>query len=338
MPRFGRRRHSRVHVGAACDELSDELEAVDVAGSLRCRIVASVQADLAHGGDLMQRRPPLRRGVRIGARVEQHQRQLVVRVARRQQKRVESSRVPPEPPRRGRQRRPPGSASLTLAPAAISAFATSSRPSRTANRNGVKPPVERAFTSAPRSTRVSHDWRVAFGGRPHQRRLPPARLLRVDVRAVRQQQLDGLETARPRGRHQGGFTTWQGGVRVGAGVEQQTDQRRVAVHAGDRQRRHRRSGSPPSRWRRRGSAARRRHVVDARGPVQRRRAVDLGRVDIHALLEQPANRRRVRALTASTSGTRRSGRVESCCEPAAQPGRRSRRGVCCGVFQHHEPF
>ena len=44
--------------------------------------------------------------------------------------------------------------SFGSAPSSSSALAASVRPARMANRNGVKPPFERTFTSAPASTRA----------------------------------------------------------------------------------------------------------------------------------------------------------------------------------------
>ena len=50
---------------------------------------------------------------------------------------------------------------------------------------------------------VSHDLDVPFGRRPHQRRLPALRSLRIDVGAAREQRLHRVELPGARGRHQG---------------------------------------------------------------------------------------------------------------------------------------
>ncbi len=98
----------------------------------------------------------LRRGVRIGAAIEEAGGELVVRVGGGEQKRVEPDFV-------GRAgRRWPrclrilavltGSESFMSAPAFSSASTAAMRPSRAANSSAVNPAFDRVFRSAPRAT------------------------------------------------------------------------------------------------------------------------------------------------------------------------------------------
>ena len=68
-------------------KLSDELETAHVAGAWRSGIVVT-DADFAYPRHLMQRRPSLRSGVRVGAGVEQKCRELIVGVRGCEQKYV----------------------------------------------------------------------------------------------------------------------------------------------------------------------------------------------------------------------------------------------------------
>jgi hypothetical protein len=62
---------------------------------------------------------------------------------------------------------------------------------RTANSSGVKPPLDFNARSARFEEHI--DGRsVAFSRRPHQRGLTFVRFLRIDLRAARQQQPDGI--------------------------------------------------------------------------------------------------------------------------------------------------
>ena len=127
---------------------------------------------------------------------------------------------------------------------------------------------------------------VAFTGRPHQGRLLLPALLRVDLGAVRDQQLQRVDSADPRGDHQRGFAFGGRGIDLGAGLEQDFDHARVAGAAGERER-----GRTIARHRLGIGAAtdQRRRRVDLgalRRPVQRRHAVRLRRVDVDVLLLQ----------------------------------------------------
>ena len=162
--------------------------------------------------------------------------------------------------------------------------------------------------SAPRvDERLDHGG-VTFGGRPHQRGLPAPAFLRVDVGAVRRAapsrhralpvRAAVISTVSPSGSAVFG---------VGPGLQQQLDdRRRVAVDAGEPQRRHAVAIGGLDV----GAGA---NQQLARCPDRRRSTAQCSAVVPSAcgaftstrLLEQRANRGRVAALTASTSGARR---------------------------------
>ena len=131
----------------------------------------------------MQRGAALRRGVRIGAAIEQPGGQLVVRVGGGEQERVEADLVAAAAaagwPAACGPRRRTGSESFMSAPAFSSASTAAMRPSRAANSSAVNPPFDRACRSAPRATSMIDHRGMAFGGRPHQRRLPAPAFLGV---------------------------------------------------------------------------------------------------------------------------------------------------------------
>ena len=107
----------------------------------RRRVVAAGDAGLADPRHLMQRGPALRGGVRIGAAVEQPRGELVVRVRRGEQERVEADLVGVAA------ERPAAGAGAGLAP----------RPSPAANRSGSLPPsaASRPRRSGPRARRTA---------------------------------------------------------------------------------------------------------------------------------------------------------------------------------------
>ena len=82
---------ARVHVGAARDKSPHQLEAVEIPGGNRPRHVeAAIRSSRPR--HLVQRAPPLRRGVRVGAPFEQRRGQLVMRVVHRQYQRAHAVR------------------------------------------------------------------------------------------------------------------------------------------------------------------------------------------------------------------------------------------------------
>ncbi len=193
-------------------------------------------------------------GVRIGAGVEQLRRQLEVRVRDRQEQR--RWRRPAAARRRSRaaSRRPASSRSRPRPPSAARARRRA-RPSRTANSSGVKPDGRRVRKSAPASMSActTAAWPSAAA---HISAVCPRRSsLRVDTSAPRdEQRLHGLERAGARGGHQ---------RRLAARQRARSDRRRPSAAARPSRRcrscrparaASRRSGSPPSRWRRRGPA------------------------------------------------------------------------------------
>ena len=101
-------------------------------------------------------------------------------------------------------------------------------PSRTAKNSGVNPETSEAPRVGPGGDERLDDAGVPFGRGPHERGLP-APLTGGGVCAVGQKRLDGREASRARRGHEDGLATEQPRVRVGAGVEQQTDQVGVPV-------------------------------------------------------------------------------------------------------------
>ena len=135
--------------------------------------------------------------------------------------------------------------------------------------------------------------RVVPRRRPHQRRLSAHLVPPVRIRAGRQQHAHPAGRSRPRRRHQRRLSPRHRRIRVGARRQQHLEHRRAAVGGGERDRLH-------------AVAVGRRHVrarvdqqagqiaiVMVRRPVQRRRPVDRGRVDVRPAGDQRPNRRRV---------------------------------------------
>ena len=172
--------------------------------------------------------------------------------------------------------------SLTSAPAFISALTRGNALLAHGKQQRRKTRVERRRKSAPASMSASMTCDVAFGRRPHERRLSAPRFLGVHIGAAREQHTHRIHLARARGRHQHGFAAGQHRVRVGAGIEKSRDDGGVAVHARERQRRHaiavRGGGVRAGRQ----QPVHEIEIVVIGGPVQRGRAVRLGRVDVDA--------------------------------------------------------
>ena len=131
---------------------------------------------------------------------------------------------------------------------------------------------------------------VAFGRRPHQRRLTSIRFLRVDRRAARQQQPHGVRLPRQRRRHQHRLTFLRDRVRVSASLQQALHDRGVAVDGGEIERRDVVAGGGLGV----GAGAEQQldelQVVPLRGPVESGEAVRLGGVDVDLLFEEGADR------------------------------------------------
>ncbi len=137
---------------------------------------------------------------------------------------------------------------------------------------------------------------VAFRRRPHQRGLSLVRFDRIHVRAGFEQQLHRVGLAGERGGHERRLPFFGCPVRIGAGLQQAIDKLRVAVRARERQRRHlvARRGLHVGA----GGDQRvgHRHVIALRRPVKRGRAVGVGRVDVHLLRDKRADGGRIAAL------------------------------------------
>ena len=78
----------------------------------------------------------------------------------------------------------------------------------------------------------SDDSRMVFRNRPHECGLVLRRLLRVDVGAAGNQPPDSVGTSGPGARDDRCLAGRNGCVRIGPGLEQPLDQRRVSVGAG----------------------------------------------------------------------------------------------------------
>ena len=118
--------------------------------------------------------------------------------------------------------------------------------------------------------------------------------LRVHLCAMVQQNFNGVDLPGSRGHHQSRVAGFRKrGIGVGSGLEERLDHCRVAVNAGEEQRR----GSRTVRGRDLRARANQQvgglQVVGLHGPMQRGRAVDLRRVDVSLLLHQAPDRRPV---------------------------------------------
>ena len=158
---------------------------------------------------------------------------------------------------------------------------------------GGRPARVRALAEGPAREQELGDVRAILPHGHHQRRLLIRAVDEIDFRAAIEQQVDGVALPDARRAHQRRFTGGVEGIGVGAGIEQQRHHRGTAIGRGDRQRcdavtiGQRRCGARTEQQ------TRRRHVIDASGPVQRRCPIRARRVDIHFLTEQRAQRRGV---------------------------------------------
>ncbi len=141
-----------------------------------------------------------------------------------------------------------------------------------------------------------HDRRVPFGGRPHQRGLSARFVLGVNPGTGREQSFGDRQSAGPRRSHQRCLAAGKRRVGIGARLQQQVDDRGIAIGAGQGQRR-----DAVATGRVRVGAGFHQQlghfaIVVIRGPVQRGHAIDLRRVHIGALLDQRPDRRTVHLL------------------------------------------
>ena len=135
----------------------------------------------------------------------------------------------------------------------------------------------------------SHDVGVALRHGPHQRRLSVSELGGVDVRAARDERSHDGHMTGARGNHERRLARGGPHVRIGAALQKAVDDRLIPVLAGQGQRRHAvvvaGSGAGP----RAQEFFDQRFVVLVHRPVQRRGAVGLRRVDVHARPQQRRN-------------------------------------------------
>ena len=223
----------------------------------------------------MQRRPASRCGVRIGAALEEHGRQLIVRVSCGDEKCVDPHL------RSGR-----SGAGCRVGGHTLKGI-VGIRPRVEQGHRGVDLPLSRGEEErreadlrpvvdvGAAADEHPHDVHVALGGGPHQRGLSAPALLGVDLGAAVEQERGRVHAARARGRHEHGFAVERGGG-IGARGQQACGDRRVAV--GRRQ--HERLHAVPVRRAHVGAATQQEvghlEVVPVHRPVQRRRAVGVG--------------------------------------------------------------
>ena len=143
-----------------------------------------------------------------------------------------------------------------------------------------------------------HDGALARSRGPHERRLPVPRFLRVDLGAGVQESVHGINFSAPRRVHQRRLSGIDGTVWIGAGLQQLIDDGHVAILGSE----HERRDAVVVRCLRTGTGAeqqcRRFRVIQIRGPVQRCRAVALGRVHVRVRFQE----RQYRLLVAMLHG------------------------------------
>ena len=264
-------RHPRVQVCAVRGQRADELQVGRRAGDDGWRVVEA-EVRPARPLDLVERGPALVVGVRVRAGVQQVRPELVVAVAGRQDERA-------------------GSVEQRL----LRTRAGLDEQARHGEMAG--PHRERQRAEAARGPRVDvrpageqrlRRGQVVLCRRPHQRRLPAPPFRAVRVRAAVEQQPHGVRAAGPGHGQQGGLALRGRRVGVGAGVQQQLDERGAAVLGGQGQRRRVEAVGRLGAGAGRDQRPARFDVVAERGPVQRRRAVAVGRVDVDAVRDQRA--------------------------------------------------
>ena len=233
MPAGGRARDTRVQVRAVLDQLPGEVEAGHGARPLRRRPVAAGDACLAHPGQLVQGGPAAWGGVRVGAAVQQIGSQLVVGAADGQQKRVQSGiGGPTSLDATGGQGRVDGQL-LVEVRAGLQQGLDDIDLSLARREQQRGEPTRRPCAQIGAVGRQGgDDRRVAFGRGPHQCRLGPPVFVGVDVGTRVQQQRHGVDAARSRRGHQRRLAFHQRGVRVGARLQQRSDDGAVSDDTG----------------------------------------------------------------------------------------------------------
>ena len=187
-----------------------------------------------------------------------------------------------------------------------------------------------------------HRRRVPFGRRPHQRGLSPPRFLGVDVDVVGDDGGERVRNADPRRNHQRSLALRRRAVRIGAGRDQQLDHRGVGVGGGDQERR----DAVAVRRRRRRAGLEQQiggfEVVQVHRVVQRRRAVRGGAVRVAVLVQRRAQRGDIRRANRvqhrQVGGARRSAREHEDEQPdhasalhQSSPSRIAPGPVPCGL-------
>ena len=246
----------------------------------------------ARPGDLVQRAPPLRRGVRVGAALEQHRCQLVVSVVHRQHQRAHAVRQTLVDVRASIEQRARGIE-------VTAAHREQQRREHTRCRLGVD--VGAGLHQH------ADGLNVVLAGGPHQGRLPAPRLARVDLGTFGDQYLDGRRVARASRHHQRCLASRRCEVRLRPGGQQPVDDRRVSVggRAMDR-------GDTVTVDDLRLCARGQQHrdegvVVVLNGPVESGRAVGFRRGDIRLLRQKRSHRPQIARLHGVDEGERSRG-------------------------------
>ena len=267
--------------------------------------------------ELVQRRPSLRRRVRVGTHVEEQAREFKVRICDRDYQRAGASRAAAAAAsavehlqqlrdargpfawlrasgrldagcRAGRLRRRELNLVVGIRSVRhqhLDGVATSSAHGE--QQRG-KSPLRSRVDVGPDLDQGLDDLRVVFRGRPHQRGLAAHLLLRVHYGAVGEEQRDRFHPPGARRGHERSFTLRRHRVGVGPRLQKLFDNRGIAVRAGHEQRR---DAVPVRDFDIRAGSNQQIHgvnVVALGGPLQRRRAVHIGRVDVGTIAQQRA--------------------------------------------------
>ena len=289
--------------GAVLQQHLRQLEAGHAAGRHGMRELADVQR--AHTDQLVQRGEPDAVGVDVRAAFGEQCGQLEMRVGDRQREqrhplrcrvlearaRIEQDLCRLDPTRlhrelHGRERVDAGRDTLV---AVIDAGAVA-----IAQRQ--RWPARHSLDVGARPDERADDIGVAFRRRPHERGLVARLLVRVHVRAVRQQRAHRANPAGPRRRHQGRLATRERRVGIDAARQQALDNGGMPVGRGERQRRHAEMVGGGCDSPRAEQQVDGREVALMRRPVQCGRPVRLRRVHVDLLLQQRADRLQVPRL------------------------------------------
>ena len=294
------------------DQPINEIEGTDGPGR-NWSGIAQPDVRTARISHLMQRGPPLRGGVRVSARVEQHRSQLVMRIDNGQHQRA----------------RPVRQGVVDLRTRGEQCLGRLDMPGTCCKQQRGKPAGRARIGLGTEPNQEFGDVGVVPVCRPHQRGLLSLDFRRANVGSMPEQALDGVGPARARCHHQDGLAVRGRRVGVGAGIQESVDDRAVAVLAGQCQRRH---TVPISR--RRVSACLDQESDDVRvvvvdRPMQRCRAVGLRAVDINVSPQERTNGRRILGLHCLDER-----QIAACRAEAEQPSQQQQTDSTLNVHSH----